>query len=97
MRAQMLHKTTTNFLSNQYNICCDIYFNIGLKFTISQEHTNALSALMNNSQAVNLMSGFINDLSDAAIEVLKEAKVLFTVLLFSCIRVVQCLNKFASA
>ncbi|PUZ36664.1 hypothetical protein GQ55_9G056300 [Panicum hallii var. hallii] len=39
-----------------------------------QEHTNALSALMNNSQAVNLMNGFINDLSDAAIEVLKEAK-----------------------
>ncbi|RLN18338.1 putative glutamate carboxypeptidase 2 [Panicum miliaceum] len=40
-----------------------------------QEHTNALSALMNNSQAVNLMNGFISDLSDAAIEVLKEAKV----------------------
>ncbi|CAN6281057.1 unnamed protein product [Urochloa humidicola] len=39
-----------------------------------QEHTNALSALMSNSQAVNLMNGFINDLSDAAMEVLKEAK-----------------------
>ena len=51
---------------------------------------------MNNSQAVNLMNGFISDLSDAAMEVLKEAQVLFTVLLFSCIQVVQCLNKFAS-
>ncbi|RCV40530.1 hypothetical protein SETIT_9G061800v2 [Setaria italica] len=39
-----------------------------------QEHTNALSALMSNSQAVNLMNGFINDLSGAATEVLKEAK-----------------------
>jgi len=53
-----------------------------LKCTISQEHTNALSALLNNSQAVNLLNGFISDLSDAAMEVLKEAKVLFTVLLF---------------
>jgi len=42
------------------------------------------------------MNGFISDLSDAAMEVLKEAQVLFTVLLFSCIQVVQCLNKFAS-
>ena len=67
-----------------------------MKFTITQEHTNALSALLNNSQAVNLMNGFISDLSDAAMEVLKEAQVLFTVLLFSCIQVVQCLNKFAS-
>ena len=67
-----------------------------MKFTITQEHTNALSALMNNSQAVNLLNGFISDLSDAAMEVLKEAQVLFTVLLFSCIQVVQCLNKFAS-
>ncbi|XP_039831044.1 probable glutamate carboxypeptidase VP8 isoform X2 [Panicum virgatum] len=39
-----------------------------------QEHTNALSALLNNSQAVNLLNGFISDLSDAAMEVLKEAK-----------------------
>jgi hypothetical protein len=42
---------------------------------MSQEHTNALSALMSNSQAANLMNGSINDLSSAATEVLKEAKV----------------------
>ncbi|TVU44683.1 hypothetical protein EJB05_04132, partial [Eragrostis curvula] len=39
-----------------------------------QEHANAFSAVMNNSQSVNLMNGFINDLSHAAKEILKEAK-----------------------
>ncbi|CAN6297516.1 unnamed protein product [Urochloa humidicola] len=39
-----------------------------------QEHRNALSALMSNSQAVNLMNGSIYDLSRAAMEVLTEAK-----------------------
>ncbi|WVZ60826.1 hypothetical protein U9M48_010797 [Paspalum notatum var. saurae] len=39
-----------------------------------QEHTNTFSVLTGNSQAVNLMNGFINDLSGAAMEILKEAK-----------------------
>ncbi|XP_066331518.1 probable glutamate carboxypeptidase VP8 isoform X2 [Miscanthus floridulus] len=39
-----------------------------------QEHIKAFSALTSNSQAVNLMNGFINDLSAAAMEVLKEMK-----------------------
>jgi len=50
---------------------------------MSQEHIKAFSALTSNSQAVNLMNGFINDLSAAAMEVLKEMKVsIYTVLLF---------------
>lgn len=39
-----------------------------------QEHTTAFAAMMNNSESVNLMNGFVNDLSGAATEVLKEAK-----------------------
>ncbi|CAD6214922.1 unnamed protein product [Miscanthus lutarioriparius] len=39
-----------------------------------QEHIKAFSALTSNIQAVNLMNGFINDLSAAAMEVLKEMK-----------------------
>ncbi|XP_062212644.1 probable glutamate carboxypeptidase VP8 [Phragmites australis] len=39
-----------------------------------QEHTNAFAAMMNNIQRVNLMNGFIKDLSGAAMEVTKEAK-----------------------
>lgn len=57
---------------------------------MSQEHIKAFSALTSNSRAVNLMNGFINDLSAAAVEVLKEMKVsIYTVLLFSCISVVS--------
>jgi DNA segregation ATPase FtsK/SpoIIIE-like protein len=57
---------------------------------MSQEHIKAFSALTSNSQAVNLMNGFINDLSAAAMEVLKEMKVsIYTLLLFSCIWVVS--------
>lgn len=44
-------------------------------FVISQEHTTAFAAMMNNSESVNLMNGFVNDLFGAATEVLKEAKV----------------------
>ncbi|XP_062214374.1 probable glutamate carboxypeptidase VP8 [Phragmites australis] len=39
-----------------------------------QEHTNAFAAVVNNSRPIDLMNGFINDLSGAAMEVLKEAK-----------------------
>ncbi|KAL5210258.1 hypothetical protein ABZP36_005881 [Zizania latifolia] len=39
-----------------------------------QEHTNALSAMMKNSKSVSLMNRCVDDLSGAAIEVLKEAK-----------------------
>uniref|UniRef100_A0A0A9DQM4 Transferrin receptor-like dimerisation domain-containing protein n=1 Tax=Arundo donax TaxID=35708 RepID=A0A0A9DQM4_ARUDO len=39
-----------------------------------QEHTNTFAVMLNNRQAVNLMNGFINNLSGAAMEVLKEAK-----------------------
>ncbi|KAG8098490.1 hypothetical protein GUJ93_ZPchr0013g34399 [Zizania palustris] len=39
-----------------------------------QEHTNALSTMMKNSESVNLMNRCVDDLSGAAIEVLKEAK-----------------------
>ncbi|KAL6638010.1 hypothetical protein ACP70R_025582 [Stipagrostis hirtigluma subsp. patula] len=39
-----------------------------------QEHTNAFASMTSNHQPVNLINGFINDLSGAAMEVLKEAK-----------------------
>ncbi|KAF0912113.1 hypothetical protein E2562_013008 [Oryza meyeriana var. granulata] len=39
-----------------------------------QEHANAFSAMMKNSKSVNMMNRFVDDLSDAAMEVLKEAK-----------------------
>ncbi|KAF8710013.1 hypothetical protein HU200_029738 [Digitaria exilis] len=38
------------------------------------EHINALSVLLGNSQAVNVMNGSIDDLFGAAMEALKEAK-----------------------
>ncbi|KAL6894218.1 hypothetical protein ACP4OV_008316 [Aristida adscensionis] len=39
-----------------------------------QEHTSAFAAMMNDKQSVNLLNGFINDLSSAAMEVLRETK-----------------------
>ncbi|NP_001120724.1 probable glutamate carboxypeptidase VP8 [Zea mays] len=39
-----------------------------------QEHIKTLSALTSNGHAVNLMNGCVNDLSGAAMEVLKEMK-----------------------
>nr|BCN13388.1 glutamate carboxypeptidase-like protein [Hordeum vulgare] len=39
-----------------------------------QEHTNVLADMVNNSQSVSIINGFINDLSSAATEVQKEAK-----------------------
>lgn len=45
---------------------------------MSQEHINALSVLLGNSQAVNVMNGSIDDLFGAAMEALKEAKVLIS-------------------
>uniref|UniRef100_A0A0A9D2D2 Transferrin receptor-like dimerisation domain-containing protein n=1 Tax=Arundo donax TaxID=35708 RepID=A0A0A9D2D2_ARUDO len=68
-------KTTTNLLSEFQYITSDRYLSyMRLGFIISQEHTNAFAVMLNNRQAVNLMNGFINNLSGAAMEVLKEAK-----------------------
>ncbi|KAM0885620.1 hypothetical protein ACQ4PT_030196 [Festuca glaucescens] len=39
-----------------------------------QEHANVFAAMMNNSQPVNFINGFIKDLSGAAMNVQKEAK-----------------------
>lgn len=51
-----------------------------------QEHIKTLSALTSNGHAVNLMNGCVNDLSGAAMEVLKEMKVsIYAVLLISWI------------
>jgi N-acetylated-alpha-linked acidic dipeptidase len=51
-----------------------------------QEHIKTFSALTDNGHAVNLMNGFVNDLSGAAMEVVKEMKVsIYAMLLVSWI------------
>jgi hypothetical protein len=50
-----------------------------------QEHANAITVLMNNSQLINLMNGCISDLSSAAMEILREAKVPICHASVSCI------------
>jgi hypothetical protein len=50
-------------------------FCVDIEFVTLQEHANVFAAMMNNSQLVNFVDGFIKDLSGAATEVQKEAKV----------------------
>ncbi|GJN23074.1 hypothetical protein PR202_gb10691 [Eleusine coracana subsp. coracana] len=50
-----------------------------------QEHTNAITVVMNNSRLVNLMNECISDLSRAAMEILKEAKLCRTLFVSSLV------------
>lgn len=49
----------------------DVHFELAM----SQEHANAFSSMMENSKWVHLLNRSIEDLSDAGLEFLKEAKV----------------------
>uniref|UniRef100_A0ACD5X857 Uncharacterized protein n=1 Tax=Avena sativa TaxID=4498 RepID=A0ACD5X857_AVESA len=49
-----------------------------------QEHANVFAAMMNNSQSVNFINGFIKDLSSAAMAVQKETNVCSSYLYCTC-------------
>jgi hypothetical protein len=57
---------------------------VHFEFVTLQEHANVFAAMMNNSQPVNFINGFIKDLSGAAMHVQKEAKVCSNYLYCTC-------------